>query len=138
MLNHPLALLLIAALLTACGAPTLITGKVTDEDGNAVQGAVIDTQPETDPTLTNSEGVFVISVITSKGGGVSPLEAGRYVVTAKKGDLESEPLTVNADGKTEVELVAKKRVAEVGDAPPEPTPERPIDPQQTRDISSGQ
>lgn len=133
------ALLALAGLMVGCGAPTLITGKVTDETGLPVKGVVIETQPETDPTLTNGDGWFVIRGVVGESGEVSGLSAGTYVLTARRlPDLEAPPVKIEARGKTVVNLVVKARTAEVGDTAPTPVVETPVDPGHRRAISSGQ
>ncbi len=132
---------LLALTLVACGGgPPRIVGVVLDEDGVPIHKAEVETDPPSDPELSDEKGRFFIDRVLPPDGAPQPLPGGDYtLIVNKRPDYETTRQPIEVDGETEVTVRLKKKVADIG-APvaPEPTPEKPRGPGEPDPPVSGQ
>ncbi|MCA9558151.1 MAG: carboxypeptidase regulatory-like domain-containing protein [Myxococcales bacterium] len=129
---RPLMLAGVALLAVGCGAgPVSIGGRVVDHRGTPIQKAEVVTEPETDVSLTNSRGFFVLRQRITEIGETAPIPPGEYTIKVRKFGFEELAFRVAVEGgPTRVEdLVMQPRTPDIGEAAPEVTedPERAPD-----------
>ncbi len=74
--NWFIGLVFIAGCLTTSPLANSIIGKVTDQNGNAIEGAIVTTNPASSSVLTDKDGNYTIRKLSSKEYTVSVTKTG--------------------------------------------------------------
>ncbi len=134
MVARVVALAALAVLTVACGAgPVSIGGRVVDHRGTPIQKAEVVTLPETDVSLTNSRGFFVLRQRINDQGETEAIAAGRYTIKVRRFGFEEMAFQVDVEGgPTRVpDLIMKPRTPDIGEAAPDVTADPEREPDET-------
>lgn len=126
------SLAVVTFVFAACGANRGgITGRVLDDTGAPVAGAVVESDPTTDTRLTNTHGRFaIVASIDTETGAPMPLVEGQYRIVIRRvgyeelrADVQYEDALVDLG-----DVVLRIRDLDVGDeVAPVATPEPRVD-----------
>lgn len=123
--------ILFGLLCVACGGgPISVAGRVVDHRGTPIAKAEVATSPETDVTVTNNRGFFILERQFNEVGETQPIPPGTYVINVKKFGFQDLSLEVTVEsGPSRVDdLVMQPRTPDIGETAPDVTEERETQP----------
>ncbi len=127
------SLLLTVSLLltTACGGgPIAIRGRIIDHQGAVVTKAEVITEPETDVVVSNSRGFFILRQRINDLGETESIQPGVYRIKVRKFGYQDLAFEVKAEGGAikVADLVLQPRTPDIGEAAPDVTEEKELQP----------
>ena len=115
--NWLIGLLFLTGCVTASPLANSIVGKVTDQNGNSIEGAIVTTTPASSSVLTDKDGNYTIRKLTAKEYTVSVTKTGYAEGYTKvrvggldyptQGDIQVLPEALVVDDPVVVESISR-------------------------------